>query len=226
MLPTAVCVLRSGGEYTPAHVAALYDGVRCWWPSANLRFVCLTDMDMAACPPAVEVRPLQYAWPGWWSKMELCSGAHDDLGSLLYFDLDTVIVGPLIDIATARSVTLLQDFYHPTHLASGMMLLPVLARTRTWQRWILEPASLMHHFRHSRGGRHSPDLLLAGDGGLLDLLWREQAASWQALFPGQVISYKCHVLPNQKRVPAGARVVCFHGRPKPWEISLIMECSA
>jgi len=41
---------------------------------------------------------------------------------------------------------------------------------------------------------------------------------WQDLFPGQVISYKRHVRTNRNELPANARIVSCHGRPRPHEL--------
>jgi hypothetical protein len=39
---------------------------------------------------------------------------------------------------------------------------------------------------------------------------------WQELVPDQVFSYKAHI--RDRAVPPSARVVCFHGKPRPWEV--------
>jgi hypothetical protein len=40
--------------------------------------------------------------------------------------------------------------------------------------------------------------------------------AWQDLFPGSVGSYKNTW--KQKKPPPEARIVCFHGKPKPYEV--------
>jgi len=72
-----VCVLKSGGIYTPAHVERLRAMV--WQP-----VTCLTD-----CPDVPgPTLPLRHGWPGWWSKLELFE---HDLGHVCYFDLDVTV---------------------------------------------------------------------------------------------------------------------------------------
>jgi hypothetical protein len=39
---------------------------------------------------------------------------------------------------------------------------------------------------------------------------------WPDVVPGQIVSYKVHCHGGQ--YPPGARLVCFHGRPKPWDV--------
>lgn len=89
---TVACVLRSGGEYGPRHVQVLAAQVAHFMPGT--RFACLTDVDV----PGVECLPLQFMWPGWWSKVELFDHFK---GRTLYLDLDTLVLGNLAPLAAA-----------------------------------------------------------------------------------------------------------------------------
>lgn len=108
---TVVCVLKSGGCYTPEYVKRLKEGV-----DRNLKghnFVCFSDVDV----PCDRI-PLTKNWPGWWSKLEIFTMT----GKTLYFDLDTVITGDLRQIAEyPHKFTMLSDFYTPEKPASGVM---------------------------------------------------------------------------------------------------------
>lgn len=200
--PSVVCVLRGGGEYAPEHVKALHAQVQRGWPvDVPLRFVALTDTPIGR--NGVEERPLRTLWRGWWSKMELFSAAQDDLGDILYFDLDTMIVGRLDEIAAVRQLTLLTDFYRPERVQSGMMYLPAKDRPEAQAAWIEDPDTVANRWR--------------GDGEFLDAIWRSKAARWQEVLPDRIVSYKVHVRQRKgQSIPPGARVVCFHGRPRPW----------
>lgn len=160
---------------------------------------CLTDMD--ADIDGVDALDLRYRWPGWWSKMELFRP--DVRGDFLYMDLDTTVLGPLDDFERDE-VTLLRDFYRPGGLGSGLMFLPEAARAEVWQKWIEKPDYYMAATRK-------------GDQGFLEMLWLKTAARWQDVLPGKVASYKVHVRPTGK-VPVGASVICFHGKPRPWAV--------
>jgi hypothetical protein len=205
-LPTVVCVLRSGGDYGREHVRALFAGVARRWPrDLPLRFVALTDASVGSA--GIEERPLRTGWPGWWSKMELFLAEHDDLGDMLYFDLDTMVVGPLDAIARVGRLTLLRDFYHRRRVQSGMMYLPAAERPYACAAWVEDPDGVVSRHR--------------GDGQFLHELWRGKADRWQDSLPGQVVSYKVHVRQRKgPTIPAGACVVCFHGRPRPWTTPL------
>jgi hypothetical protein len=193
-------VLRSGGEYRPEHVLRLAAQVR-------ERFfdpVVFSDVDV----PGVERIPLRRNWRGWWAKMELFDP--EIPGDFLYMDLDTRLVGQIDEIAARTEITLLRDFYRPARLQSGLMYLPEAARRETWASF---------NEQHMR--------IYPGDGQFLDSIWRGRARTWQDDLPGQVVSYKCHVMKDAKRpgkhigdgtVPKNARIVCFHGKPRPFDL--------
>lgn len=207
---SVVCVLRVGGEYTFDHVIALHEQVARWWPhdAVPLRFVCLTDDRTPTSVnvwPGIEVHALLHRWPGWWSKMEIMLGAHDDLGDVLYMDLDTMVVGPLDRFAVHRPLTLLDDFYRPTLAQSGLMWLPARWRVTCAAMWLDTPQEHMKQFR--------------GDGEWLHAAWGQTANRWQTMEPGRVVSYKVHVA-RSGRIPPDARIVCFHGHPRPWQTAL------
>lgn len=191
---TVACVLRSGGIYDASWVARLQAGVAKHLPIEH-RFVCLSDVDVPC-----ERIPLQHDWPGWWSKIELFRLP----GPVLFFDLDTAIVGDMTDVAIqgqAGPFTILRDFYRlGDGLGSGVM---------AWHA-CFNAAAVYQQFRANadfwmgtlRGG---------------DQFFLEHALSppvirrWQDVVPGQIVSYKVHC---QNGIPPNARVVCLHGRPK------------
>lgn len=208
MTATVVCVLKSGGEYSARDVQWLWNSVR-----ANLRcvrFACLSDVDV----PCQRI-PLRFNWPGWWSKMELFRP--DITGDLFYLDLDSVVTGSLMEAINVRRLTMLSDFYHLARPASGVMYLPESDRAQVWAAWQASPSRIMDQCKNfdTNGVR--------GDGKFLGEVIGDRAARWQDLLPGQMVSYKVHVrkaqIPPREigtgTVPPGARLVCFHGKPRP-----------
>lgn len=188
---TVACVLRSGGCYTPEYVRRLREGVEKHLPVPHT-FVCLSDVDV---PGRI---PLENDWHGWWAKIELFRLR----GKVLYFDLDTVINGDLTEIATyPHKFTMLRDFNRPSFYASGVMA------------WEGDYSHLYTGFDLERCGKYGR-LPLWGDGGYIqDHLMKANTPVefFQDLFPGQIVSYKKEL--NR----AEARVVCYHGKPRPHE---------
>lgn len=197
---TVACVLKSGGEYKPAHVDALAAGV-----ARNLslpyRFVCLTDLNVSH-----ETVPLRHGWPGWWSKIELFEQL---ISPVLYFDLDTIVVGSLDEIAFGHRFTVLENFWRPDRIGSGMMAWDCdLSRIYTIFRG--NPVRFMDQYRTPENW---------GDQAFIKDHTPVEPERWQKKFPGKVVSYKRHVV-EAGRVPAGAAVVCYHGQPRPWHTPL------
>ena len=112
---TVACVLRSGGRYAADWVERLQRGVARHL-AAKHRFVCLSDVAVPC-----ERIPLATDWPGWWAKCELFAPGLFT-GRVLYFDLDTLIVGSLDKIASyPHKFTMAHEFYRPHLLCSTAM---------------------------------------------------------------------------------------------------------
>lgn len=194
----ALNALQHGSsEFTREHVWALQRQVEQHAPFAQ--FQCLSDVKIQG----VETIPLKTKAPGWWAKMELFEPSFG--GDFLFMDLDTVIVGPLDDIERVKDLTLLRDFYRDGKklregLGSGLMYLPESTRRAVWDTWAANPPFNMRLY--NRGDQH-----------LLERLYLNRAKRWQDVVPGQVVSWKVHC---QNGVPPEARIVCFHGQPRPW----------
>lgn len=197
-----MAVLKSGGEYTVEHVERFAGFLNEFLPDTPL-FV-LSDV---ACGD-VHI-PLNYDWPGWFSKMELFRP--ELKGDILYFDLDTVITGDLSDLLKVDQLTLLRDFYRdgirkPEGLQSSVMYLPEMCRREIWNAWIKQPWDFINKLK-PRG---------LGDQAFLEAHWLKKAARWQDLLPGQLVSFKVHC--KGGLVPEGTRAVIYHGQPRPWSI--------
>lgn len=205
-------VLKAGGIYKPEHVEALAEQVIAHAPALRtISFFCLTDFSPFSfdkCSRFMNIVPLVNKWPGWWSKMELFRP--DVKGGILYFDLDTAVLGSLDGIFKVRKLTLLRDFYRDgvykgraEGLGSGMMYLPEADRAEVWDAFARNPAAAMADCGHG------------GDQAFLEKHYLAKAQRWQDAVPGQVVSYKVHC---KNGIPPDARVVCAHGKPKLWDV--------
>ena len=153
----------------------------------------LSDVPIEGVPTI----PLQYDWPTWWAKMELFRP--DIKGDLFFADLDTLILTmpqlPCVD-------TVLTDLGDPKVIGSGLMYLTEATRAVIWGQWIKSPQA--HMDAHIKWP--------AGDQGFL-LKFLRGAQRWQSI--ARVYSWKIHC---KKGIPKDAEVVCFHGKPRPWDI--------
>lgn len=198
-----VACVKVGSRYGADYVNKLYDMV-----SRNLQvgfpgqFVCFTD-DARDLDPAIAVRevPKDLSDRGWMAKLWLFSKeAFPDGGRVLYFDLDTVITGPLDAIAMCcNDFAILRDVYRPEGLQSSVMCWDSQQFHRIWKSW-------------DEAGR--PEI----EGG--DQAWIEQtiphADILQDIYPRRFRSYKVDC---RFGIPQGASVVFFHGLPRPHEVT-------
>lgn len=187
-----VTVLRTGGEYRPEHVERLRKQCEIHAPGAD--FVCLSDLDEG----------LRHGWPGWWSKIEVFTIC----GPLLYMDLDTTVIGglsPLLSVAESHDFVALRDF-NPKQRQMGSGLMAWRGdMTRIYADFCADPEGHMKRCTTPQAW---------GDQGFVEPLTPGREY-WQDLLPGAVVSWKKHC---GNGVPEGARVVCFHGKPRPWEV--------
>jgi hypothetical protein len=187
-------VLKTGGEYKVEHAQILAKQIEKQAPFHEI--VCLSDVEV----PGVETIPLVTGERGWWAKMELYRP--DIKGDLLFFDLDTIVRGPIDALLNVGRLTLLRDFYRDgvykgraEGLGSGLMYLPAADRAEAWAAW-----------------KTNPKRSMGGDQIFLETLWLQKAARWQDVVPGKIVSYKVH------GTPLYASVICFHGKPRPWAV--------
>jgi len=196
-------VLRSGGDYDVEYVRRLDAALDACAPGVER--ICLSDV----------AGTLQYDWPGWWSKMELF---RPDLeGDLLYMDLDTIPVGDLYRLLTACKgdvPIMLGDFYNPGNFGSGLMYLPHGMRVGIWEAWMRSPKAAMENY-------NCKSVQTWGDQSFLADHMTCAPRRWQDVTPGAVVSYKVHVH-KHGCIPHKAKIVCFHGKPRPrainWEL--------
>lgn len=204
--PVTVCCVNAGNYCGRGadYVNNLFDMVRRNLAMGFIgKFVCFTD-DPTGLDEGIEARALPVPGiDGWWNKLALFKPGVFETGERVwFFDLDTLITGPLDlifkydgDFATLR------DFYHPGVVGPAVISWRVNADNCTiWQDW-------------QAAGRPNQ--------GLGDLWWinnldqgrfAKRACKLQDLFPGRFVSYKVSCIPYP---PKGSAVICFHGTPKP-----------
>lgn len=154
---------------------------------------CITQDDIGGIKC---LRP-EIQWPGWWCKMNAYNPALFD-DDMLLIDLDTTVFRlPKIPTVT----TVLPDFYRPELIGSGFMYVTAEDRKKIWQQWMRDPQL---HMRRNRTRQRWGD-----QGFLMDIIG--SSARWG----DNVVSWKVHCTSG---VPPAADVICFHGKPRPWEV--------
>lgn len=206
-MTVVACVLKSGGLYKADWVAKLQRGVARYLPAPH-RFVCLSDVDVPC-----ERIPLETNWRGWWSKLELFRPGLFGDETVLYFDLDTVVVGSLERIAAhPHRFTMAHEYNRPTMLCSTAMA------------WRGDYSFVYHSFaRDPERFAQTYDKVLpnggVGDQAFIEdcFVGRDRPDTFRDLFGERSIaSYKIHNC--QDAPPSDAAAVAFHGAPKPHEL--------
>ena len=186
--------------------------------------MCLTDEPgpVTALPGVDVTIELQRNWPGWWSKLEALSIP----GPCLYFDLDTMIVNDLEPwVASFAGMTerfgMLSDFYSPMTFQSGIMFWhepPGLADTLG--KALADGTATFR--ANSRGIQNSGlvfnKTVYSGDGPWIGRMVGGGVRVLNGKSPRRVVSYKKDVR-GREEIPENACVVCFHGHPRPHEVT-------
>lgn len=187
---------HSKGVFTPEWADKLYRGVRRNY-SGEMRFVCLTDEPRSSFSEPVETLGFKTYRDNHWCVIECLRVTGNPV---LFMGLDTVITGPIDEIVNFKTnFAMIRDPYLKDKLCSGVMMWNDV--THLYDKFLEE-----QNKREFYLGRHPSDQVWLREQGKPDDL--------DAAFPGQIRSYKAHILPNGI---GDARIVYFHGRKKPHE---------
>jgi len=200
---TIVCVLKSGGDYDWEYVERLYKGVQ-----NNLSychdFIVLTDTFFETEKPRIRQIPLTLNLPGYWSKIELFKLK----GSIIYFDLDTIILGSINRLA--KEVLRFESTEQP------MFYMLKAFSSRKWASgiiaWCGDFSWVYSNFTKEdyQKEKWEVDYILKELG-----IKPYKIKSIQDYVRGKIYSYKHHC---KEGVPDDAGIICFHGKPRPREV--------
>lgn len=180
-----VVCVNVGFKYPPEYVRILEAQVK-----RNLtlpyEFVCITNKPKNY---TCETIPVERGLRDWWPKLTCFKGGLFD-ERILYLDLDVCITGNLDELVSVESpFTIISDWHLPCFNSSVMVIDP----------WV--HPEIWEDFR----------TYMATPGG--DQEWITKKAPDAATFPPEwCVSYRSHAQPG---VPKNAKVVVFHGEPKP-----------
>lgn len=200
---TVMCVLKSGSkDYTPDYVSKLKSMVERH-STVAYRFVCLTDVRFDV--PGVEQLPLLKNLAGWWSKLELFAPGKTNTPYIVYFDLDTVIINNIdnilnlqVDFAGVGAWMPGLERNKPEYFNSSLMI---------WRN--NEDFSFLHD-------EYKGEYYRDGDQEYIVKSLINHNVKYKTLqeITTGIYSYKRNCLTG---IPSDAKVICFHGRPRPSE---------
>jgi hypothetical protein len=153
---------------------------------------------------------------GWWWKTVLFSKTlQDDLGPMLWLDLDTVLMNPIDWIKVDRFMCL-RSAWMPDEWGSGVMTIPPGTGHKLWDQVRRYPGLAM---------KYQGQGLRFGDQGLVRAAYEHgwikaksvKDAQLQYRWPGKLASYKKEVI-ERNTDPYSRSIIFFHGRPRPHEV--------
>ena len=211
MLTIAV-VLKSGGCYDLRYVNKLHEMIDRYLHWRPYEFVCLTDISLISM--SGRIIPLTMDLFGWWSKIELFQLK----GSVIYFDLDTIILRSIDNLAekivscgvqsdSPNSFYMLRAFRAGETWASGIM-----AWTGDWS-W------LMNEFDKDKD---IPRRGRSWEQRYIKEKLKSRNVKIRAVndYLPKIYSYRHHC---KERIPYDAEAVCFHGNNKPHNVGWLEE---
>lgn len=205
-----VLVLRTEGDFSMQDAFLLITHLRAKWESKTpYKITVLTDtvqepqelVGFTLMPFPV------HAWKGWWSKMNLFAPQLQSLRPFLYMDLDTAVIGNVAVLipeskVLENSLIMLEDFYKPKHLASGVMWIPNGRKTDLiWEKWLGYNSTTKK--QKYRGDQNFIEAVTSAD------------VFWQRL-TNLIVSFKPlpHPIKWRYEKPNTATLCCFHGNPR------------
>ena len=198
-----IIVMKTGGDFAPSHVDRIISQIKKHLTVPHEIF-CLTDIP-GEYVPGITVLPLLDKLPGWWSKIEIFRS----FTNVLYFDLDTTILGNIDFLAPSPSSFVALQTKH-SGTGSGIM------------RWKGDFSALYKYFKgspsyimqhYSWDQRYIYYWLISNNLSI---------THFQTHFPEKLMSYKNDYLPLiEKQLKPKPSIIYFHGKPRPWDIKEI-----
>ena len=220
-----VLCMKWGTRYGPHYANRLYGMVRrCL--DGDFRFICLTD-DPSGLRSEIEFRPIpdlglpagaeRWAWP----KLAVFHSSLNDLyGDCLFLDLDIVILKPIDSLFefAPGPFCIIEDWVRPFRRViaprpgignSSVFRFPAGGMTRIIDDFLAGRSAILAQYRNEQRYLSA---------------WAGEARVW---WPRNwIVSFKRHCLPPYAMrafrgidPPADARVVVFHGEPKPCAVA-------
>lgn len=213
MSPLNLVCVRVGDRYGPEYVRVLFDMLL-----RNLSTLddcpalwCVTD-DQESLPEDVTAIPADPELPGYWQKLRLFSPdmPWNEGERIAYFDLDLAITGRLEDLVETKGI--IQDWHWPCY-NSSVMIWDHGEHRDVWD------AFRPHHI--VRAPTLIPPEVLpkgqpnGGDQEFITTVAIERGEPWPVLSRDWCRSYR----DAKTWPPSDCRVVCFHGSPKPPDVT-------
>lgn len=197
------CTVKTGNRYRSEYVNKLANSLRR--NGYNKKLICFCDTTEGLDHYVVQPYIIPEPDCSWWDKLYLFSWEFEVQEDLLFFDLDSVVVGSIVPFLKYQGEFATGSrFNNPAQINSTL-----LGIRREFGR------SIWSQYRQLKkeGGLRS----FAGDSNFIEWVIGPSTDRWDDLVPGGLVSYKKHV--RRFGLSINARVVSFHGKPDPHEVT-------
>ena len=218
------CVIH-GQAYAWTYVERLYNMLNRHI-TPGIRLHVYTEHDRPVPAPMIKHVLTNWGISGpkqsWWYKMQLFNSEHHR-GPLLYFDLDTVIVGNIdwiwqLPTAYFWAVRDFKYLWRPTYsgLNSSVMWWDTTKHTQVWDQFTQEDLSKI--MRKYHGDQDYISNSVPVNQRRFFELERAKSWRWQCVDGGYDFKKKRHFAPGASTCfSPTTSIVVFHGQPKPAE---------
>lgn len=192
------CVLRSGGDFNSDYVNRMRNMVE---RNATVRFefIALTDVDVSC-----NRIDITCSAPGWWAKIDLFKrGNFANFDRVVYFDLDTVIVGNIDELLLSTGPFMALRPWNSANRKAGMCASGLMSWKPKDYEFVYDEFDPRFIDRFPRGDQQYISECLK--------LHKQEYSPIQKAIEG-IYSYKRNC---RRGLPENARVVMFHGNPRP-----------
>lgn len=205
-------------KFEAIHVNTLHRMVRRWYPHP-FRFICVTD-DPRGISTDVECAPLwsdhrelrNPTWPGHapncYPRLRTFSKEFEQIAGKRFvcIDLDVVITGDLTPLWNrSEDFVIYASARANNHYNGSMWLMTAGCRSQVWEDFDpVESPKLAN-----RAG------CMGSDQGWIQYRLGKGEAIWTV--KDGIYAYRTDLKFSQGSLPKDARIVVFHGLPKPWE---------
>lgn len=206
---TIATVFKTGGDFNVSYVNHIANSVK-EHTTVPYKFVVLTDHFEGYGPNVHQIIPFEHNFPKWWGKMELFKPNKFDTEKIFYIDLDTCIVDNIDDMLQYGGKFFgLRDFYSQCSLGSGLLC---------WKNYDARIFQLYEEFMENSTANMNNNR--GGDQQFIRSVIGNYIEYVQDVYPKAVVSYKkdCVNVTKDVSIPEGAKIICFHGPPRPMHV--------
>ena len=219
-----VC-FKWGPKFGPEYVNKFYNAIKRNTTVPH-RFICYTDDPSGV---ECETRPFLIDLPVWWYIIGLTNPDHDHNEQLFYFDLDTIVTGNIDHILNMQQpFATISDFGWPAGLQTAFIMWDKTTRNNVWKYFTTKysPADYANlDCDYTQWG--GTNQFLEECMGVVRINKNPTPAienappvvRLQNEFPGDCASYKAQNLAGKSTIPENIKLVFFHGKPMPHEVS-------